>query len=78
MCVYYYTVLCLLFRNDGRLLFDTMNLNTQACWYTADKPASRDLDVLCLQQLEKNTFFVGSDRILSCFKNPLYKQATYE
>ena len=45
-------------------MFNTMNLNTQASWYTDEKPEGRDISVLCLQQLEKNTFFVGFDRIL--------------
>lgn len=47
----------------GRLIFDTMNLNTQASWYTDDKPEGRDANVLCLQQLERDTFFIGIDRI---------------
>lgn len=55
-------------RADGKLIFNTMNLNTQASWYTDEKPEGRDLNVLCLQQLERDTFFVGIDRILTCFE----------
>ena len=47
------------------MVFDTMNLNTQANWYT-DQPATecKEVPVLCLQQLEKDTIFLGLERIL--------------
>ena len=52
-------------RTDGNVVFDTMNLNTQANWYT-DQPAieCKEVPVLCLQQLEKDTIFLGLERIL--------------
>ena len=52
-------------RADGNVVFDTMNLNTQANWYT-DQPAieCKEVPVLCLQQLEKDTIFLGLERIL--------------
>ena len=51
-------------RLDGNVIFDTMNLNTQANWYT-DQPAEcKEVPVLCLQQLEKDTIFLGLERIL--------------
>ncbi len=46
------------YRSDSSLYFETINLNTQANWYT-DKPDGKDLPILSLQQLEKDTFFVG-------------------
>ena len=48
------------------MIFDTYNLNTQASWYT-DQPEGREVNVHCLQQLEKNTFFVGIGRIHHVF-----------
>ena len=48
---------------DGTLLFEALNLNSQASWYS-DQPEGRPLNVLCLQQLEKDTIFIGMDRIL--------------
>ena len=45
-------------RADSTLYFETINLNTQANWYT-DKPEGKDLPILSLQQLEKDTFFIG-------------------
>ena len=45
------------------MIFDTYNLNTQASWYT-DQPEGKEVNILCLQQLEKNTFFVGMGSIL--------------
>ena len=32
-----------------------------------DKPEGKELPVLCVQQLEKDTIFVGLDRILSLY-----------
>ena len=49
------TSLC---RADSTLYFETINLNTQANWQT-DKPEGKDLPILSLQQLEKDTFFIG-------------------
>ena len=46
-------------------MFDTLNLNSQASWFI-DKPEGKDLPVLCVQQLEKDTIFIGMDRILTC------------
>jgi [mitogen-activated protein kinase] kinase 5 len=46
---------------DGTTLFDTLNLNSQASWY-ADQPDGKSLHVLCLQQLEKDTIFIGLER----------------
>jgi len=46
---------------EGTLIFNTLNLNSQASWFT-DKPEGKDLPVLCVQQLEKDTIFVGLDR----------------
>lgn len=46
---------------DGSVLFDTMNLNSQASWFT-DKPEGKELPVLTLQQLERDTIFIGIDR----------------
>lgn len=57
----------MLFRPAGNLIFDTVNLNTQASWYTEEKPEGRDVNLLCLQQLEKDTFFIGVDRIFIQF-----------
>ena len=45
-------------RADSTLYFETINLNTQANWQT-DKPEGKDLPILSLQQLEKDTFFIG-------------------
>ena len=47
---------------EGTTLFDTLNLNSQASWY-ADQPDGKSLHVLCLQQLEKDTIFIGLERI---------------
>ena len=47
-----------LHRADSTLYFETINLNTQANWYT-DKPEGKDLPILSFQQLEKDTFFIG-------------------
>lgn len=46
---------------DGTVLFETLNLNSQASWYS-DQPEGRPLNILCLQQLEKDTIFVGMER----------------
>ncbi|CAI8010512.1 Mitogen-activated protein kinase kinase kinase kinase 5, partial [Geodia barretti] len=46
---------------EGTTLFDTLNLNSQASWY-ADQPDGKSLRVLCLQQLEKDTIFIGLER----------------
>jgi hypothetical protein len=52
-------------RADGNVVFDTMNLNAQADRYT-DQPAveCKQVPVLCLQQLEKDTIYLGLERIL--------------
>ncbi len=58
-CRCFHYILCpLLSRPDSSLHFETINLNTQANWYT-DKPDGKDLPILSLLQLEKDTFFVG-------------------
>lgn len=50
---------------DGQYIFDTLNLNTQASWNTEDKREEGvEISILELQQVEKNTFFIGTDRIL--------------
>ena len=54
---------CSSFSADGTNLFETLNLNSQASWYT-EQPEGKALHVLCLQQLEKDTIFIGMDRIL--------------
>ena len=66
MYIYMYMMLlCLLLsRKDGNIIFDTLNLNTQANWYT-DEPECKEVPVLCLQQLEKDTIFLGLERILT-------------
>ncbi|XP_064394786.1 mitogen-activated protein kinase kinase kinase kinase 5-like [Halichondria panicea] len=43
---------------DSSIYFESINLNTASNWYT-DKPDGKDLSILSLQQLEKDTFFVG-------------------
>ena len=66
VCVASKYLVCLsLDSTDGNVVFDTMNLNTQANWYT-DQPAveCKEVPVLCLQQLEKDTIFLGLERIL--------------
>ena len=55
---------------DETILFETLNLNSQASWYS-DKPEGRPLNVLCLQQLEKDTIFIGMERILWLRATPL-------
>ena len=50
------------YSDDGTILFDTLNLNSQASWYS-DQPEGRPLNMLCLHQLEKDTVFIGMDRI---------------
>ena len=56
---------------DGTLLFEALNLNSQASWYS-DQPEGRPLNVLCLQQLEKDTIFIGMDRILHTPMQPCH------
>lgn len=46
--------------NDS-VIFDTLNLNSQASWFT-DKPEGKPVNILCLQQLEKDTIFIGMER----------------
>ena len=61
-----YFVFCPFSSLDGRLVFNTLNLNSQASQFV-DKPEGKELPVLCVQQLEKDTIFVGLDRILSLY-----------
>ena len=66
-CLQYITFIrgrCITHSKDGNIIFDTLNLNTQANWYTDDPPESSEVPVLCLQQLEKDTIFLGLERIL--------------
>ena len=52
-------------RADGNVVFDTMNLNTQANLCTDQSAVEcKEVSVLCLQQLEKDTVFLGLERIL--------------
>jgi len=51
---------------DGTLIFNTLNLNSQASWFT-HKQEGKDLPVLCVQHLEKDTIFIGLDRILTLY-----------
>ena len=68
MFVKWDSIICILFpfftSPEGSLIFDTLNLNSQASWFI-DKPEGKDLPVLCVQQLEKDTIFIGLDRILT-------------
>lgn len=66
---------CEFHRKDGNIIFETLNLNTQANWYTDDPPESSAVPVLCLQQLEKDTIFLGLERIL--FKRMQYDMNRY-
>ena len=50
--------------HGGTLSFNTLNINSHASWFT-DKPEGKDLPVLCVQQLEKDTIFIGLERILT-------------
>jgi hypothetical protein len=65
-CFCYYTKCSSLSRADGNVVFDAMNLNTPDNWYP-DQPIieCKEVPVLCLQQLEKNTIFLGLERILA-------------
>ena len=45
----------------GRLLFEEINLNSQAL---TEQPCGEHVDVLCVQQLEWDTFLIGIDRML--------------
>ena len=49
-------------RPNDSVIFDTLNLNSQASWFT-DKPEGKPVNILCLQQLEKDTIFIGMERI---------------
>ena len=40
-----------------------MNLNSGSNWFTDSNPEATPCSVLCLQQLEKDTIFVGTDRV---------------
>ncbi len=65
-CVNSGLFLCsLVFSPDDSVVFETVNLNSGANWFT-DVPDSQDgkqLPVLSMQQLEKDTIFIGVDRI---------------
>ena len=55
-------VLCLC-RQVGGVVFNTINLNSTSNWYN-DGYENRELEILSLQQLEKDTIFVATESIL--------------
>ena len=58
MAFFQYTFFPYVISADSSIYFESINLNTASNWYT-DKPDGKDLSILSLQQLEKDTFFVG-------------------
>ena len=48
---------------SGSVSFDILNLNSGSNWFTESNPEATPCSVLCLQQLEKDTIFVGTDRV---------------
>ena len=56
---------------DGRLLFNTLNLNTQV--NSSSELEGLGVDVLCFQQIKRDTFFIGLDRILISKEGSLYQ-----
>ena len=47
----------------GSVVFNTINLNSTSNWYN-DGFENRDVEILSLQQLEKDTIFVATESIL--------------
>ena len=57
--------ICVSCRSNGSVIFsETVNLNTGDNLFNEPVHADRDLPVLHMQQLEKDTIFIGVDRIL--------------
>lgn len=48
--------------SSGSVCFDNVNLNSGTNWFDSN-PEVAPCSVLCLQQLEKDTIFVGTDRV---------------
>ena len=55
-------IVCL-FRQLGGVVFNTINLNSTFNWYS-DGHESNEIEILSLQQLEKDTIFVATKSIL--------------
>ena len=47
----------------GNVVFNTINLNSTSNWYN-DGYENKELEVLSLQQLEKDSIFVATESIL--------------
>ena len=49
------------FRKNGGVDFNVVNLNVNATFFN-DQPTEKSIDILSLQQLEKDTVFVATNR----------------
>lgn len=59
--------LSVFYSDGGNVQFNTININANTCWF--DSVSSED--IIELQQLEKDTIFVATPRILLLIKSPL-------
>lgn len=53
------------FRKNGGVDFNIVNLNVNATFFN-DQVTEQGLEILSLQQLEKDTVFVATNRMLYC------------